>query len=302
VLLAVGHRGRRENRVHSNLNRVLHHRGDQPRNVGRRELQTRVRVDLNQPRVHVLVNHEVVSKYFPGVLAPTRVHLPRNRLHRVLHQLLELGQHRLHEVALNAHRVEVLLEIGVRKLISVFKFAVVRAPILNRVISQMDQAILHILDIVFAAGRSQIAVLVEVALKVAIHTGRHGEKPDVELSTFVEQGSLTVLLYNKRPFFAVYHVVLHDLFNLREFPAHRDSTPTICVLTWLHDPELFAHRRELMHGFTLLGRIVNVLELSEGAIRNAFLDVERQRHIIERILANRFVINLHVVVDRLLIR
>ena len=98
------------------LNRVLHHRGDQPRNVGRRELQTRVRVDLNQPRVHVLVNHEVVSKYFPGVLAPTRVHLRRNRLHRVLHQLLELGQHRLHEVALNAHRVEVLLEIGVRKL------------------------------------------------------------------------------------------------------------------------------------------------------------------------------------------
>jgi hypothetical protein len=66
--------------------------------------------------VHVLINHKVVAKNFPGVLAPVRVHLSRDGLHGVLNKLFELWKHGLHEVTLNAHGVEVLLEVGVGEL------------------------------------------------------------------------------------------------------------------------------------------------------------------------------------------
>ena len=44
------------------------------------------------------------------------VHLARDRLNCVLDQLPKLRQHRLYEVNLYVHRVEVLLELGIRQL------------------------------------------------------------------------------------------------------------------------------------------------------------------------------------------
>jgi hypothetical protein len=100
----------------------------------------------------------------------------------------------------------------------------------------VNQPVLHILNIVLATGSAQVPILVEIALHIAIHASRHGKQPDVKLPTFVKEGSFTILLDNKRPFFAVDHIVLHDLLNLGELAAHSDSTATIGVFTRFDNP------------------------------------------------------------------
>lgn len=76
MLLAVGHRGRREDWVDRNLNSVFNHRRNDPRDVWTGQLQTRIRVDLDQPWMHILVNHEIISEDLEGKLASILVQFP----------------------------------------------------------------------------------------------------------------------------------------------------------------------------------------------------------------------------------
>jgi len=50
----------------------------------------------------------------------------------------------------------------------------------------MHKAIGHVLDGEFSAARSEIALLVPVALKVSIDRAHHCKATDVELSVFVK--------------------------------------------------------------------------------------------------------------------
>ena len=74
----------------------------------------------------------------------------------------------------------------------------------------MYQSILDVLDVIFSTGRTQVPILIEVSLDVAIHCCRQREKSDVKFTIFVEQGLLTVLLDDVAAFLAVDHVVLDD--------------------------------------------------------------------------------------------
>ena len=98
VLFSRRHWRRREQWVHSDPNenlgkssllyRVFDHGWNEPREVGRRQLEAGVGVDFDQPRLEVLVKHKVVSENFKRELAPLRVHLPRDSLDGVLNELL----------------------------------------------------------------------------------------------------------------------------------------------------------------------------------------------------------------------
>ena len=66
------------------LEGVLNHSGYESCQVGARELKAGVRVHLNQPRIKVLVNHEIIAKYFKRESLSSRIKLPRNSTHRVL--------------------------------------------------------------------------------------------------------------------------------------------------------------------------------------------------------------------------
>ena len=48
---------------------VFDHGGDEARYVGRAELQAWIRVHFDQPRLQVLVEHEIVAKDFEGELS-----------------------------------------------------------------------------------------------------------------------------------------------------------------------------------------------------------------------------------------
>lgn len=62
MLLADGHRRGRKYRVDCYFNCVLNHRRDQPSEVRRRQLQTRVRIYLDEPRLQLFVKHEVIAE------------------------------------------------------------------------------------------------------------------------------------------------------------------------------------------------------------------------------------------------
>ena len=78
----------------------------------------------------------------------------------------------------------------------------------------MNQSILNILHVVLSACRSQIAILVEVPLNVAIDGCGQCVQTNIKLPIFVQKWFLTVLLNNVTSFFTVYHIIAHDLTDL----------------------------------------------------------------------------------------
>lgn len=130
----------------------------------------------------------------------------------------------------------------------------------------MDEAILHILNVVLAAGRAQVAIRVEVALQVIIHCRGQGVESNVEFAILVEQGSLAVLLDNVGALLAIHDVVAHDLLDLGEVLAHGDAAATVCILARLDNPQVFAHGWELYQVWVLVRLVVTLLEFQEFPI------------------------------------
>ena len=98
------------------LDRVFKHGGDESGQVRGGKLQARVRVDFDEPRLEVLINHKVVTVDFKRAITAVRVHLSRASLHRIRHQLFHLGHNLLDEVAFDVDAVQVLLELRVGEL------------------------------------------------------------------------------------------------------------------------------------------------------------------------------------------
>lgn len=109
----------------------------------------------------------------------------------------------------------------------------------------MDEAVVRILYVVFAAACAQVALGVEVALQITVRGRGHCINADVELTTLVEQRFLQVLLNYVSAFPPVNHRVANDRTNLIQIAAHLDSATPIRVLTWLDDPETVSKIRVL---------------------------------------------------------
>ncbi len=70
------------------LEGVLEHGGDDPAKERTGQLQTRIRIYLNEPNLEVLVNHVIQSKYFKGELFFSGVYLRIDRPEDVRSQFL----------------------------------------------------------------------------------------------------------------------------------------------------------------------------------------------------------------------
>lgn len=69
---------------------------------------------------------------------------------------------------LGAALFDILVEISIGEFIIIFEFAVVFAPLLDGVISEVDKAILKILEVEVLAGCADVSLLVPIALDYAI--------------------------------------------------------------------------------------------------------------------------------------
>ena len=150
--------------------------------------------------------------------------------------------------------------------VSVLKLSIVSASVLDCIICKVNELGGEVFDVVFTTSCSQIAILIEVALHVAIDTGDQGVKPDVELPSLVEERPFTVLLNYVTALLAVNDVIANDLSDLRQVLTNGDAAAPICVFARLHNPETLAHCWVVGQAVRLLGVVVDILELGERAI------------------------------------
>ena len=54
----------------------------------------------------------------------------------------------------------------------------------------------HVFQGEFATARSEVSLLVPVALQISADGAHHSETTDIELTVFVQQGLLDIFLYN----------------------------------------------------------------------------------------------------------
>ena len=99
------------------------------------------------------------------------------------------------------------------------------------------------LEVELAAARTEVAFLVIISFEVAVDRRDHGEAPDVEFATFVEQRLLDVLLDDVAAVAAVHVGAADQRLDMVEVPADLDAAPAVRVLAWLDDPEVAAEFR-----------------------------------------------------------
>ena len=89
-----------------------------------------------------------------------------------------------------------------------------------------------------------------------------------------------------------------------EIFADLDTAATIGVLSWLHDPQTFAKLRNLIQNCLFL-RILSVheklLKFMKLWIVETLFDMESERQKFVIVLADGFVVYLHIVIDGLLV-
>lgn len=111
--------------------------------------------------------------------------------------------HLRHKVPIHGHAIlsivgiDVLLELREGQLIAIFEVAVVFRVLLHRVVRQMNESIVDILqiDAEFCRGCPQVAFFEEEYLMILI---KEHPDSDVELAPEDEQGSLDILLNDER--------------------------------------------------------------------------------------------------------
>ena len=144
----------------------------------------------------------------------------------------------------------------------------------------MYEPVGHIFESELSATGSQIAFAVPVTLQVSIYCAHQRKASDVELSVFVKQGLLDVLLYNIRPLDAIHGGVLNKTLNVIKLLAHLNAATSIRILSWLHNPKVLAELWKLVqHCFLvwICSIFVQLLKFQELGIVQSFFDVESER-------------------------
>ena len=174
-------------------------------------------------------------------------------------------------------RIKIFLKLGIRKLVSRFKFTIVIKLLLHRVIGQMNVPIWDVLEGELSAACPEVALSVPVTLKVAANGAHHGEAPDVKLPILVEQWFFNILLDYVTSFEAIHICIANQVFDLIKVFRHLDTTASVSVLTGLDDPQLLAKSRNFIKYRLLrviLGVLVQLFKFMELWIVHALFDVE----------------------------
>ena len=94
---------------------------------------------------------------------------------------------------------------------------------------------------------------------------------------------------------------LNKLLNVVQVSAHLNAAAAIRVLARLHDPKRRSILRVLLQHLVILGVVESFEELLELTVGLALFDVVGQWNRVVGILAARFQVDHHIVVNRLLV-
>jgi hypothetical protein len=166
----------------------------------------------------------------------------------------------------------------------------------------VNQSILYIFNVVYSTRGTQITILIEVPLEVAVDSSGHREKSEVELASLIQERFLTVFLDNVGAFLPINHIILYNLPNLAQFFANSDTTASVSVLTWFDNPAFSAHTWVLYQCITLVRIVIDFFKFTELTICKTIFDMVGQWQIVKSVLVCRFIIHFHVVVDSFFVR
>ena len=302
MLLGIRPGRRWEQGINCYFQSIFNHGGDETGQVGRAKFETRISVNLYQPGLEVLINHEVVPEDFKSVMAALRVQLSAHCLHSVSCHLLQLRDDIFHNVHLLLNcvvcelLVQVFLEINIGELVSTFEAAVVVRLLLNCVIGQMDEPVLYIFQRKLLGRCAHIPLVVPVALKITVTRGDQNVAPDVEFAPLKEQRLFNVLLnYVTSLGSTVGDSVANDFLDLLQILAHVDPASSVGVLSRLHDPQRLA---KLLWEQVFVSVLENFSKLLKFFVMDAFLYMEGVRdNLVPLDSAHRLVEHFHVVVE-----
>ena len=139
----------------------------------------------------------------------------------------------------------------------------------------MNHSVGRVLDVVLAAARPQVAVLVPVGLQVSVDRSCHGVSANVEFAILVEKGPLNVLLDDVAALVAVHLLCLDQLLDVVEVTADLDTTASVGVLARLDDPKIVAVAGILLKNFVVRRVVVSLNKLQELSIALTLLNVIR---------------------------
>jgi hypothetical protein len=188
----------REHQVNRQLQTVVDHPWKKLFQEAARLLETRICIDLNKPRIEVLVKNKVITKELHAVLAVVGIYLALNRPHRVLDYLRNGPIYYPFKTALSPYQrlLDQILRLFKGKLISLFKGAIALIVSLHRIISEVHERLFEGLGrhVEFKGRSSHVALLKEEDLAFVVD---EDPEPDVKLSSAEKKRPLKVLLNNK---------------------------------------------------------------------------------------------------------
>ena len=177
--------------------------------------------------------------YFEGVLEALWVDLGEGGLESVSDQLLDLREDVTMEVKVEFGLLgaDDLREVLPAELVAVLELAVVVRLLLDSVVCQVDELVCHVIEGVLSAARSNVPILVAVALQASIDARQQAEAAEVELALVDQQRVVNVLLNDEGT------VVLlvgpaDDGLHFADRLHHSDALAAVRVLTWLDDPSV----------------------------------------------------------------
>jgi hypothetical protein len=159
---------RREDQVQTEFEGTVGHSRDDSLESSGGGLETGVGIDLDEPGLEVLIDHEVQSKNLEG-----RQPIPLSKklvggLDGISAYPLELRTNFLYKVMIFLRMIEIFLEIMIAEFVSILILAVLVAIDLDGIIGEMYELVLRIVELVFIATRSDVPLLVPISLDLAV--------------------------------------------------------------------------------------------------------------------------------------
>ena len=178
------------------------------------------------------------------MLTPLLVQRKVGSLHGIDSQLSHLRQNRFVKDVpvyfLLQSLIEVLLEFLIRHFVALLVLSKLIPFLLNRIVGQMNILICTPFKSEKRRGRSNVTFREPVCLENPVETGDEYKMPNVELSTFVEEGPLYIFLNYKGPEgpIAASLLGLESEVNLIQKVAHSDTIAPVTELSRFQDPHV----------------------------------------------------------------
>ena len=102
----------------------------------------------------------------------------------------------------------------------------------------MNEFVAKVLYTELLARRSKIAILVEVANEVAVDACQQAIAPDVKFPLIYKERILNIFLYDCSLINSSLSFLSNKLLNLFEVFGDDDTGASICIFTWLDNPNI----------------------------------------------------------------